>query len=171
MIGKRKCCASTWPGGVATARYLLDQPNVARGRGVLDIAAGCGIAAIAAARAGAQRVVAADIDPLARQAITLNAALNGVDVEIAADDLLAAPAPETDLILAGDVFYERALAATMLPWLDAARARGADVLIADPGRAYLPAHRLEPLMRYSVATTMELEDREMRETVIYRLGA
>ena len=163
--------AFAWPGGVATARYLLDQPHIARGRKVVDIAAGGGIAAIAAARAGARRVVAADIDPLARQAIALNAALNGVEVEIAADDLLAAPPPAADLILAGDVFYERPLAARMLPWLGAARARGAEVLIADPGRAYLPADGLEPLIRYSVATTMELEDREMRETVIYRLGA
>jgi predicted nicotinamide N-methyase len=163
--------AFAWPGGVATARYLLDQPQIAQGRVVLDIAAGCGIAAIAAARAGAERVLAADIDPLARAAITLNAALNGLGVEIARDDLLAAPPPEADLILAGDVFYERALAAKILPWLDAARARGAEVLIADPGRAYLPKDRLEPLTRYHVATTMELEDREMRETVIYRLRA
>jgi predicted nicotinamide N-methyase len=163
--------AFAWPGGVATARYLLDHPQIARGRGVLDIAAGCGIAAIAAARAGAGPVRAADIDPLARQAILLNAALNGVEIEIAGGDLLAAPPPEADLILAGDVFYERALAAKMASWLDAAGARGADVLIADPGRAYLPADRLEPLITYPVATTKELEDREVRETVIYRLRA
>ena len=163
--------AFVWPGGVATARTLLDDPRIAAGRDVLDIAAGCGIAAIAAARASATRVLAADIDPLARAAITLNAALNGADVEIAGDDLLTAPPPEADLILAGDVFYERALAARILPWLDAARARGAEVLIADPGRAYLPKDRLEPLTRYDVATTLELEDREMRETVIYRLRA
>jgi predicted nicotinamide N-methyase len=163
--------AFAWPGGVATARTLLDERHMAAGRVVLDIAAGCGIAAIAAARAGAARVLAADIDPLARGAISLNAALNGEEVEIARDDLLAAPPPDADLILAGDVFYERALAAKILPWLDAARVRGTDVLIADPGRAYLPKDRLDRLTSHDVATTFELEDREMRKTVIYRLRA
>lgn len=161
--------AFAWPGGVALARTLLDEPRIATGRHVLDIGAGCGIAAIAAARVGAQRVRAAEIDPLARAAIALNAALNKVIVDIEREDLLGGPPPEADLIVAGDVFYERGLAGKILPWLDRARTGGSEVLIADPGRAYLPRDRLEPLARHDVATTRELEDRELLETVVYRL--
>lgn len=161
--------AFAWPGGVALARRLLDEPRAAAGRDVLDIAAGCGIAAIAAAQTGAARVRAADIDPLARAAIALNAGLNDVAVEIEGSDLLAAPPPQADLILAGDVFYERSLAGRILPWLATAAARGAEVLIADPGRTYLPSDGLRPLARYGVVTTKELEDREFLETVVYRL--
>lgn len=163
--------AFPWPGGIAVARYLLDQPEEAAGRYVFDVAAGSGIGAIAAAMAGARRAAAADIDPLARVAIGLNAALNGIKVAVPPGDPLARPAPAADTVLAGDVFYERPLAERILPWLRAVTHRGARVLIADPGRAYLPAHGLKPLARYDVATTRELEDREMRETVVYRLTA
>jgi predicted nicotinamide N-methyase len=160
--------AFAWPGGQALARHVLDHPRLVAGRRVLDFAAGGGIAAIACARAGAASVVAAEIDPLARAAIALNAAENGVAVTVAAEDLVGTPG-QWDLILAGDVCYEAPMTARILPWLRA-RARGAEVILADPGRAYLPAG-LAALARYRVPTTRELEDRDSREVTLYRLEA
>nr|WP_221244367.1 50S ribosomal protein L11 methyltransferase [Neoroseomonas alkaliterrae] len=160
--------AFAWPGGQATARLLLDEPARVAGRRVLDFAAGCGIAAIAAARAGAALVEAAEIDPLALAAVRLNAALNGVRVETPEGDIVGAPC-RWDVILAGDVCYEAPMTAHILPWLRAMAASGAEVLLADPGRAYLPREGLEPLARHAVPTTLELEDRTLREVVLYRL--
>ncbi len=162
--------AFAWPGGAATARHILDTPGLVAGKSVLDIAAGCAVAAIAAALAGAARVQAADIDPMAQQAARANASLNEVEIDVIEGDLLAAKPPETDLILAGDVFYERAFTALIWPWLQAARANGTEVWIADPGRSYLPTEGLVPLARIEVPTSRELEDREARLTVIYRLA-
>jgi predicted nicotinamide N-methyase len=160
--------AFAWPGGQATARLLLDEPARVAGRRVLDFAAGCGIAAIAAARAGAALVEAAEIDPLALAAVRLNAALNGVQVATPDGDIVGAPC-RWDVILAGDVCYEAPMTAHILPWLRAMAAAGAEVLLADPGRAYLPREGLEPLARHAVPTTLELEDRTLREVVLYRL--
>jgi predicted nicotinamide N-methyase len=160
--------AFAWPGGQATARLLLDEPARVAGRRVLDFAAGCGIAAIAAARAGAALVEAAEIDPLALAAVRLNAALNGVQVATPEGDIVGAPC-RWDVILAGDVCYEAPMTAHILPWLRAMAAAGAEVLLADPGRAYLPREGLEPLARHAVPTTLELEDRTLREVVLYRL--
>ncbi len=161
--------AFAWPGGAALARFLLDRPETVRAKDVLDIAAGSAIAAIAAGLSGAARVRAADIDALARAAIARNAGLNGVSVEVIAGDPLAVPPPTADLILAGDVFYDRKMAARIEPWLRAAQAGGAEVLVADPGRAYLPKSGLQVIGSYAVPTTLDLEDREVRKTVIYRL--
>ena len=158
--------AFAWPGGQALARHVLDHPGLVAGRRVLDFAAGGGIAAIASARAGAAAVTAAEIDPLARAAIALNAAENGVAVTVAAADLVSTPG-EWDLILAGDVCYEAPMTARILPWLRDL-ARRAEVILADPGRAYLPTG-LAALARYRVPTTRELEDRETREVTLYRL--
>ena len=158
--------AFAWPGGQATARLLLDQPARVAGRRVLDFAAGCGIAAIAAARAGAA-VEAAEIDPLACAALRLNAALNGVEVAVTEGDVVGS-ACRWDVILAGDVCYEAPMTAHILPWLRAMAAR-CEVWVADPGRAYLPAEGLAPLARHAVPTTRELEDRELREVTIWRL--
>ncbi len=160
--------AFAWPGGQTFARLLLDRPELARGRSVLDFAAGCGIAAIAAAKSGARTVTASEIDPFAIAAIRLNAALNGVAFTIADSDLLAAPPAAWDLILAGDVCYERPMAARVLPWLDQAVAQGAEVLIADPGRAYLPKGGLSEIARHDVPTSLDLENRKIMTTVIYR---
>lgn len=160
--------AFAWPGGQATARLLLDDPVRVAGKRVLDFAAGCGIAAIAAARAGAALVEAAEIDPLALAAVRLNAALNGVRVATPAGDIVGAPC-RWDVILAGDVCYEAPMTAHILPWLRAMAASGADVLLADPGRAYLPREGLEPLARHAVPTTLELEDRTLRDVTLYRL--
>ncbi|WP_198371769.1 class I SAM-dependent methyltransferase [Roseomonas rosulenta] len=162
--------AFAWPGGQATARLLLDEPARVAGRRVLDFAAGCGIAAIAAARAGAALVEAAEIDPLALAAVRLNAALNGLHVATPEGDIVGAPC-RWDVILAGDVCYEAPMTAHVLPWLRAMAEAGAEVLLADPGRAYLPREGLQPLARHAVPTTLELEDRTIREVTIHRLLA
>lgn len=162
--------AFAWPGGQATARLLLDDPSRVAGRRVLDFAAGCGIAAIAAAKSGAALVEAAEIDPLALAAVRLNAALNGVAVATPEGDIVGAPC-RWDVILAGDVCYEAPMTAHILPWLRRMAADGAEVLLADPGRAYLPREGLEPLATHAVPTTLELEDRMMRQVTIHRLLA
>ena len=160
--------AFAWPGGQALARAVLDQPTLVAGKRVLDFAAGCGIAAIAAAQAGAVLVEAAEIDPLALAAVRLNAGLNGVVVATPPGDVVGAPC-RWDVIFAGDVCYEAPMTAHILPWLRGLVAAGAEVLIADPGRAYLPKAGLDPIARYRVPTTRELEDRETREVTIHRL--
>ncbi|WP_135467643.1 class I SAM-dependent methyltransferase [Crenalkalicoccus roseus] len=160
--------AFAWPGSQAMARLILDAPGRVAGHRVLDFAAGCGLAAIAAARAGAAAVEAAEIDPLACAAIRLNAALNGASVAVLEGDLVGAPC-RWDRVLAGDVCYEAPMARHILPWLRALAAAGAEVWLADPGRAYLPREGLEPLARFRVPTTRELEDREEREVTLYRL--
>ncbi len=163
--------AFAWPGGQAIARHLLDHPALVKGKAVLDFAAGSGLVAIAAALSGAARVVANDIDAVAATAVGLNAALNGVTVETDATDLLDGDAPGFDLVLCGDVCYERPMAGRVTEWVRRLAARGVTVLLADPGRAYLPKEGLVELARYDVRTSLELEDRELRETVIYRLQA
>ena len=166
--------AFAWPGGQALARHVLDHPALVRGRRVLDFAAGSGIGAIAAALAGASLVEAAEIDPMAAAAIRLNAAWNGVAVTPILEDLFAAEAASQavrwDLVLAGDVCYERPMAEAATRWLGRLAASGLTVLIADPGRAYLPKAGLTELARYRVPTSLELEDRTERETVIWQLS-
>ncbi|MEQ8968517.1 MAG: 50S ribosomal protein L11 methyltransferase [Azospirillaceae bacterium] len=165
--------AFAWAGGQALARHLLDRPEIAAGRRVLDLAAGGGIAAIAAARAGAAAVTASEIDAFALTALRLNATLNGVRVETVAADLTAPDAPivPADLLLAGDVCYEKPMADRVLAFLRARAAAGATVLIADPGRAYLPASGLEPLAAFDVPVPTDIEDRPVRRTTVYRLLA
>jgi predicted nicotinamide N-methyase len=159
--------AFAWPGGQALARHVLDHREAVAGRRVLDFAAGCGIAAIAAARAGAAWVEAAEIDPLAAAAIRLNAAGNGQAVTVLTEDVVGA-ACRWDLILCGDVCYEAPMAGHIVPWLRR-MAGAAEVWLADPGRAYLPRDGLTPLARYAVATTLELEDRTERLVTLFRL--
>ncbi len=160
--------AFAWPGGQATARLLLDEPTRVAGRRVLDFAAGCGIAAVAAAMSGAALVEAAEIDPLALAAVRLNAALNGVAVATPEGDIVGSTC-RWDVILAGDVCYEAPMTAHILPWLRAMAAAGAEVLLADPGRAYLPRAGLQAVACHAVPTTLELEDRMVREVTIHRL--
>ncbi|MBL6080434.1 methyltransferase [Belnapia sp. T18] len=160
--------AFAWPGSQAMARLILDAPPHAAGRRVLDFAAGCGLAAIAAAQAGAALAEAAEIDPLAIAAIRLNAALNNVAVTPLDGDVVGAPC-RWDLILAGDVCYEAPMTAHILPWLRAMAAAGAEVWLADPGRAYVPREGLAEMARFAVPVTRELEDRDMREVTIARL--
>lgn len=158
--------AFAWPGGQALARQVLDGPAL-HGRRVLDFAAGCGIAGIAAAMKGAL-VECAEIDPLALAACRLNAALNGVMVDTPPGDVVGSPC-RWDLILAGDVCYEAPMTAHILPWLRAMAGAGAEVLLADPGRAYLPREGLQPLATHPIPTSLELEDRMERRVTIARL--
>lgn len=160
--------AFAWPGSVAVARMLLDRPELVRGKRVLDFAAGCGLAAIAAARAGAASVEAAEIDPLAVAAIRLNAELNGAEVVALAEDVVGTPC-RWDRVVAGDVCYEAPMARRILPWLRGLAAAGAEVWLADPGRAYVPGEGLEVLARVAVPVTRELEDRDVREVTVSRL--
>ena len=160
--------AFAWPGGQATARHVLDNPALVRGRRVLDFAAGCGIAAIACAQAGAM-VEAAEIDPMAVAAIRLNASANAVTVPAEATDVVNAPC-RWDLILCGDVCYEAPMTEHILPWLRTMAAM-CEVWVADPGRNYLPDRGLDPIAQYDVPTSLELEDRVLRPTRLFRLRA
>lgn len=165
--------AFAWAGGQALARYLLDHPEVAAGQRVIDVAAGSGLVAIAAARAGAAEVTAYDIDPLAAAAIRVNAAANGVTVRAARADILddaGFPAAGTGLVLVADAFYQRELATRMLGFLARSRRRGAAVLAGDFGRAYLPRARLRALAAYDVPCPRELEDSDIKRTTIWTLG-
>ena len=162
--------AFAWPGSQAMARRILDHPAHVAGRRVLDFAAGCGLAGIAAARAGAAAVEAAEIDPLALAATRLNAALNDVSVATPEGDVVGA-ACRWDLILAGDVCYEAPMTRHILPWLRAMAAAGAEVWLADPGRAYVPREGMAELARFDVPVTRELEDRDHRLVAICRLAA
>ncbi len=160
--------AFAWPGGQALARYLLDHPARVAGRRVLDVATGSGIAALAAARAGAAAVDANDISDMALSAMVLNALANNLTVTPLAGDIVGAPG-RWDLIMAADVCYEAPMTRALLPWLRSLAAT-AEVWIADPGRAYLPQEGLEPFAEYDVPTNVELEDRPVRRTVLYRVS-
>jgi predicted nicotinamide N-methyase len=163
--------AFAWGGGLAVARYLAEHPEAVAGRRVLDLASGSGLCAIAAARAGAASVTAVDIDPFAVAAIGLNARANGARIAAERGDVLDDDPPaDIDVILAGDVCYEAALAEKAIGWLRRSRERGIDVLLGDPGRRYLPAAGLVELASYDVRTTTELEDMERKRGWVYALG-
>ena len=162
--------AFAWAGGQALARYLLDHPAEVAGRRVVDFATGSGLVAIAAMRAGAAEVLASDIDPFCAAAVALNAEANGVAVAFTDANLLDAPPPAADLIVAADICYEKAMAEQVMAWLRAARDAGARVLIGDPGRSYFPKSGLTPLAEYRVATTRELEDAEVKRTAVWALA-
>ena len=162
--------AFAWAGGQALARYVLDHAESVAGKRVLDLASGSGLVGIAAMKAGASAVTAADIDAFAIAAIALNATANGVRLTSCSDDLLAAPANERwDAILAGDIFYERDTAEHAFAFLSHQAALGATVLIGDPGRSYLPKERLTKLTEYSVPVTRELEDAEIKRTAVWTI--
>lgn len=154
--------AFPWAGGQALARHLLDRPEHVRGRRVVDFATGSGLVAIAALRAGAAAVVACDVDPFCAAAVEANAALNGVAVPFRAGDAIGDPLDGVEVLLAGDVFYERELAARSFAWFRSAAARGVLVLAGDAGRAYAPAAGLELVAEYDVPTTEEIEDAPVR---------
>ena len=161
--------AFAWAGGQALARYLLDHPETVAGRSVLDFGSGSGLVALSAAKAGACRVLAAEIDHFAAAAIALNAALNKLNIEVATADVLGMVNTDWDIITAGDVCYEREMAERVVPWLRTLAESGALVLLGDPGRAYLPAAGLVERARYRVPTSRELEDRDSRETVVWQV--
>ena len=161
--------AFAWSGGLAVGRYLRDHPDVVAGRRVFDFASGSGLCAIAALQAGATEATGADIDRFAAAAIALNARANGHRVDVVRRDVLDEEPPDTDLIIAGDCWYEARLAARVLPWLRRARERGIEVLIGDPRRQYLPTDELVELASYDVRTTTELEDLEHKRGFVYAL--
>ncbi len=163
--------AFAWAGGQALARYVLDHPDLVAGKRVIDFASGSGIVGIAAMKAGAASVLAADIDVFCGAALALNAAANGVEIAFTDQDLLDAPPPPADVILAGDICYEKPLAEKVMAWLAAGRAAGATVLIGDPGRSYFPREGLTKLAEYQVPTTRELEDQEVKKTAVWTLPA
>ena len=160
--------AFAWAGGQALARYLLDHPDAVRGKKALDFGSGSGLVAIAAAKAGAAHVLAADIDTIAAAAIALNAEKNEVRIDVTQEDVIGQEG-DWETILLGDMCYERPLAERLLAWLNERARAGALVLLGDPGRTYFPKSGVEKLATYSVQTTRELEDREIRETSVYRL--
>lgn len=161
--------AFAWAGGQALARFVLDHPELVSGHHVLDFASGSGLVAIAAAKAGAARVEACDIDPFAIEAIALNAAANGVGVDARYEDLVGRN-EGWETVLAGDIFYERDTAERVFDWLGALRRRGAAVLIGDPGRTYLQRDRLEALATYEVPVTRDLEDLEIKRSSVWRIA-
>jgi len=161
--------AFAWAGGQGLARYLLDHPELVAGREVLDIGSGSGIVAIAAAKAGASRVVAAEIDHFAAAAIGLNARLNGVTVTVETRDLLDRAAAGWGVALAGDICYEEPMSSRAMTLLRRIAARGRLALLGDPGRAYLPRSGLVERARYQVLTSRELEDRDEREGVVWEV--
>jgi predicted nicotinamide N-methyase len=160
--------AFAWAGGQALARYLIDHPTLVRGKTVLDFGSGSGLVACAAARAGARKTVAADIDRFAATAIAMNAMANDVVVEVEQRDIVGTEC-DWQVMLCGDMCYERPLADRLLSWLALCARQGAQVYLGDPGRSYFPKSGVERLATYNVATTRELEDREIRETSVYRL--
>jgi len=164
--------AFAWAGGQALARYVLDHAGLVAGKRVLDLAAGSGLVAIAAALAGAAPVIASDIDPFVEQAITLNAVANGSYIEIVLQDLLDRPPPlasRYDVILVGDLFYEQTTADRALAFLDRHAGVGSQVVIGDPGRTYLPKDRLTKLCEYQVPVTRDLEDFDIKHTAVWSL--
>lgn len=162
--------AFAWAGGQALARYVLDNPELVAGKSVIDLGAGSGLVAIAAARSGARSVLAIDIDALATAAIELNAAANGVRVAVSSRNVFKEGLPVADTLLVGDLFYERELANSVLELIEAAARRGTDVLVGDPRRSYFPVERFDQVASYEVPVTRELEDAEVKRTAVWRLN-
>jgi predicted nicotinamide N-methyase len=163
--------AIPWAGGQALARYVLDHRQLVRGRRVLDVGAGSGLVAIAAALAGATTVIAADIDARAIAAISRNSRANGVAVNAVLMDALHRDGDDADVVLVGDAFYERELAQRMLAFLRRASHRGASVLVGDIGRTYLPRHSLIPLTSYDVPVLADVEDASVKHTTVFAFGS
>jgi predicted nicotinamide N-methyase len=159
--------AFAWAGGQGLARYVLDHPETVARKRVLDFASGSGLVGIAASKAGAVKVMAADIDPWSQTAVRLNAAANSVLLDFDRADLVGRNV-DVDVVLAGDVFYDRAFAEALVPWFETLAAEGKDVLVGDPGRAYLPKDRLEFCAVHEVPVTRALEDSEVKKTTVWR---
>jgi predicted nicotinamide N-methyase len=165
--------AFAWAGGQGLARHVLEHPELVRGKRVLDFAAGSGLVGIAAMRAGAAHVTCADIDAYAGAAMALNARANAVMLDVVLADIVGHThrlGAGWDVVLAGDIFYDRIVADRLVGWFNALKTGGADVLVGDPGRAYLPKEGLELLATYHVPVTRELEDADIKKVGVYRLA-
>lgn len=160
--------AFAWAGGQALARYILDNPNLVRGKRVIDIASGSGLVAIAAMKAGGHSVLAADIDKFSEAAMILNAKLNGVEISATTENLLLQPSPAIDVILVGDLFYEKTVAENCFSWLQQSAAE--TILIGDPGRSYLPQSKIVKIAEYAVPVSRDLEDAEIKQTAVWKLA-
>ncbi|MCO5071029.1 MAG: methyltransferase [Rhizobiaceae bacterium] len=161
--------AFAWAGGQGLSRYLLDNPAVLAGKRALDFAAGSGLVGIAAVNAGARDVISADIDPFCEAAMRLNAAANNVALETVIADLIGHD-HGWDVLLAGDIFYQRDIVDRLVPWFETLRRRGCVIIVGDPGRAYLPKDRLEQVAEYSVPVSRALEDAEVKRTIVWRFA-
>jgi predicted nicotinamide N-methyase len=159
--------AFAWAGGQGLARYVLDHPEAVAGKRVMDFASGSGLVAIAAMKAGAASVLAADIDPWTETAIRLNSRLNNVAVTFSGQNQVG-QAIDADVLLAGDVFYDKAFADVLIPWFASLVAQGKTVIVGDPGRSYCPKDRMAALATYQVPVTRALEDAEVKKTVVWR---
>ena len=161
--------AFVWAGGQAVSRYLLDAPDIVAGRDVVDIATGSGLVAIAASMCGAASVRATDIDELAIAATRLNASLNNVKVDAAAVDVRDVTVAPGTLVTVGDVFYDEKIAAVMLAELSRLAAAGAEVIVGDPNRAYLPRDMLDVVAHYDVDVETDIEDAPVKPSIVARL--
>jgi predicted nicotinamide N-methyase len=161
--------AFAWAGGQGLARHVLDNPDCVAGKRVLDFASGSGIVAIAAMKAGATSVLAVDIDPWTATAIGLNSRLNDITLSISSENHIGRII-EADVLLAGDVFYDKSFAGALIPWFSALAVAGKTVIVGDPGRSYCPKHLMTPLATYEVPVTRALEDAEVKKTTVWRFG-
>ena len=161
--------AFAWAGGQGLARHLLDHRDLVAGKDVLDFASGSGLVGIAAMKAGARSVLAADIDPWTETAIRLNSRLNDVALGFTGEDMIGRSVA-ADVLLAGDVFYDKGFAEALIPWFSALAAAGRTVIVGDPGRAYCPKHLMTPLATYAVPVTRALEDAEVKRTTVWRFA-
>jgi predicted nicotinamide N-methyase len=159
--------AIAWPGGQGAARYILDNPDIVKGKRVVDFAAGSGLIAIAAMKAGARSALAVDIDVLAREAINLNAENNNVSIKTSEGLDLTTPYTKADVIIAGDICYQQAMSTTIIRWLSQCVEAGAFVLLSDPGRAYVPREGLTKLASYNVPTSRDIEDQDVRTATVW----
>ncbi|MDE1901821.1 MAG: methyltransferase [Alphaproteobacteria bacterium] len=162
--------AFAWPGGQGMARYILDNPDIVRGKRVVDFASGSGIGGIAAMKAGAKSVVAVDIDRLALYAIDLNAVQNQVDIVISEGVDLSIPYKKANIIIAGDICYQQGTSTAVTRWLRLCAEAGKTVYLADPGRAYVPQEGMEKCAVYEVPTSRDLEDSDSRTVTVWRMG-
>jgi predicted nicotinamide N-methyase len=159
--------AFAWAGGQGLARHILDHPETVRGKTVIDFATGSGLVAIAAKMSGASSVLAVDIDPFCGDAVDLNSRLNSIEIEFSAHNLIGQKLT-AEVLLAGDIFYDRAIAAAITPWFQALCANGCTILVGDPGRTYLPRQFLSLLSEHEVAVTRALEDADVRKTNVWQ---
>jgi predicted nicotinamide N-methyase len=162
--------AFAWAGGQGLARYVVDHPEEVSGKAVLDLASGSGLVAIAAARAGAASVRAVEIEPMAAAAISLNSSLNGVRVDVTVADVLDQRVTDATVVLAGDVFYSKAMAGRVLTYLRRAARNGVEVLVGDPGRAYFPGEYFSAVSTYEVPVRYELESTNIRTVAVWRIN-